>query len=53
MSQNLISLNFSAEDIAAIDSALSTLEEKFAHLIELSVEQRRTLAKIIPLHTTH
>ena len=46
MSQNLISLNFSAEDIAAIDSALSTLEEKFSNLIELSVEQRRTLAKM-------
>ena len=45
-SQNLISLNFSAEDIAAIDSALSTLEEKFSQLIELSVEQRRTLAKM-------
>ena len=46
MSQNLISLNFSAEDIAAIDVALSTLEEKFSQLIELSVEQRRTLAKM-------
>jgi hypothetical protein len=37
MTQNLISLTFSAEDLAAIHAAVRTLEEKLASLIELSM----------------
>lgn len=46
MSQNLVSLSFSAEDIAAIDAAIGTLENKFAHLVQLSVDDRRSLTKM-------
>ena len=46
MSQNLISLNFTAEDIAAINAAITTLETKFAPLIELSVDERHGLNKM-------
>ena len=46
MSQNLVSLNFPQADVDAIDAALATLEEKFAHLIELSVADRRSLIKM-------
>jgi hypothetical protein len=46
MSQNLVSLNFPQADIDAIDAALATLEEKLAHLIELSVADRRSLVKM-------
>ena len=46
MSQNLISLNFTAEDIVAIDAAITTLEAKFAPLIELSVDERHGLNKM-------
>ena len=42
MSQNLVSLTFSADDIAAI----ATLEKKLAPLIELSIDDRRRLAKM-------
>lgn len=44
MSQNLVSLTFSADDIAAIDAAIATLEKKLAPLIELSIDDRRRLA---------
>ena len=40
MSQNLVSLTFSADDIAAI----ATLEKKLAPLLELSIDDRRRLA---------
>jgi hypothetical protein len=46
MSQNLVSLSFPKADVDAIDAALATLEEKFAHLIELSVADRRSLIKM-------
>lgn len=41
MSQNLLSLSFTAADLAAISAAISTLEEKLAALIELSVNEQR------------
>jgi len=46
MSQNLVSLNFSADDIAAIDAAIGTLEQKLGSLVELSIDERRTLTKM-------
>jgi hypothetical protein len=46
MSQNLVSLNFTADDLAAIDAAIATLEEKFAPLIDLSIDDRRGLTKM-------
>ena len=46
MSQNLVSLNFTAEDMAAIAAAITTLQEKLGGLIELSVDQRRSLTKM-------
>lgn len=46
MSQNIISLNLSAEDYAEVDAALATLENKLASLIDLSVDERRTLMKM-------
>ncbi len=46
MSQNLIAIALSNEDLAALDAALTTVEEKLAGLIELSVEQRRNLSKM-------
>jgi hypothetical protein len=46
MSQNLISLNLSDADYAEVDAALTTLETKLAGLIDLSIDERRTLAKM-------
>lgn len=46
MSQNLISLDLSAADVAAMDAALDTLEKLFAGFIELTPEQRKKLAKM-------
>ena len=46
MSQNLVSLNFTADDMAAIAAAIATLEEKLSGLIELSVDERRGLNKM-------
>lgn len=46
MSQNLISLSVSAEQLAAISATLDTLETQLAGLIELSVEDRRKLVKM-------
>ena len=46
MTQNLISLTFTAEEVTAIHAAVSTLEEKLARLIELSVDERRGLNKM-------
>jgi len=46
MSQNLISLQLSTTDLAAVDAALKTLEDKFAGLIDLSIEQRSTVMKM-------
>ncbi len=46
MTQNLISLSFTPEDVTTIDAAVSTLEEKLTRLIELSVDERRGLNKM-------
>ena len=46
MSQNLISFQPNATDLAAVDTALETLEKKLAGLIDLSTEQRSTLIKM-------
>ena len=37
MSQNLVTLNISPDDLAAIAAAITTLQEKLGGLIELSV----------------
>ena len=46
MSQNLLQLQLNAEDYAAIDGALSTLEQRLAGLIDLSVDERRGLVRM-------
>jgi len=46
MSQNLVSLTLSNDDLAALDAALRTVKEKLAGLLELSIEQRRSLSKM-------
>ena len=46
MSQNLVSLSISPEKLAAIAAHLAGLEQELAGLIELSVEERRTLTKM-------
>jgi hypothetical protein len=46
MSQNLVALNISPDDLAAIAAAITTLQEKLGGLIELSVDQRRSLTKM-------
>lgn len=46
MSQNLVSLNFSADDLAAIDDALTTLEQHFAKLMSLDANTKRGLTKM-------
>jgi hypothetical protein len=46
MTQNLISMSFSADDLATIDAAVAALEEKLVRLIELSVDERRQLNKM-------
>ena len=46
MSQNIISLTIAPADLEAIDKALDILEEKLAGLIELSIEERRSLTKM-------
>jgi len=46
MSQNLISLNLTDADYAEIDAALSTLETKLASLMDLRIEERRSLTKM-------
>ena len=46
MTQNLVSLHLTDDDLAAIDTALETLEQKLATLVELSVDERRALTKM-------
>jgi len=46
MAQNLVSLTLSAADLTAIDGALTTLEQKFAGLVDLSPDQRKSLSKM-------
>jgi len=44
--KNLVSLSFSAEDLAAMDAALAVIEEKLAGLVSLSTKQVRGLFKM-------
>lgn len=46
MTQNVISIAFSEADLAAIDGALATLEEKFAGLVSLTNAEKRALSKM-------
>lgn len=46
MSQNLISLDLTADAVAAIDAALDTLEKHFAGFIELTPRERQALPKM-------
>ena len=46
MPQNLISFQLTPADLAAVDGALKTLEDRLATLIDLSPEQRRALVKM-------
>lgn len=46
MTQNVISISFTEADLAAIDSALAALEEKFAVLVTLTNEEKRALSKM-------
>lgn len=44
MTQNLVSLHLTAAEIAAIEAALTTLENAFKLFIELSADEKRGLA---------
>jgi hypothetical protein len=46
MSQNLISLTLTADQLTAVESALATLEQNLVGLIALQPAQRRTLNKM-------
>ena len=46
MSQNLVSLHLTAAEIAAIEAALTTLENAFKLFIELSADDKRGLARM-------
>lgn len=46
MPQNLISFQLTPADLAAVDGALKTLEDRLVTLIDLSPEQRRALVKM-------
>jgi len=48
MTQNVISLNLSAEQLETVQGALEVLEKQLSGLISLSVEQRRELRKMGP-----
>ncbi|WP_374480472.1 hypothetical protein [Zoogloea sp.] len=48
MTQNVISLPLSAEQIDLVQKALEVLEQQLAGLISLSVDQRRELSKMGP-----
>jgi hypothetical protein len=46
MSQNIVDITFTAENLQAIDAALATLETGLAQLIALTPEKRRQLNKM-------
>ena len=46
MTQNLMSLAFSADDLDAIDAALSALEARLTALVALQPDERRGLTKM-------
>ena len=44
--QNLVSLNLTADDLAALDGALATVESLLGRGVALSAQQRRDLYKM-------
>ena len=46
MKQNLVSLEFSAAQLEAVDAALAVLEENLAELVTLTAQQRRKALKM-------
>ncbi|WP_291995684.1 hypothetical protein [Candidatus Accumulibacter sp. ACC003] len=46
MTQKLVSLNISADDVAAIAAAINTRQGKLAGLLELLADQRRRLTRM-------
>jgi hypothetical protein len=46
MTQNLVDIDFSTDDLAAIDAALTALEAGFSRLLALTPDQRQTLTKM-------
>lgn len=46
MKQNLVSLEFSAAQLEAVDAALAALEKNIAELVSLTAEQRRKALKM-------
>ncbi len=48
MSQNLLSLNFTDEQLLAVDNALTALEAALPGLISLTADQRKGLARMGP-----
>ena len=46
MKQNLVSLEFSAAQLEAVDAALAALEKSLAELVTLTAEQRRKALKM-------
>lgn len=52
MSQNLLSLNMSAEQLAAIDNALTALETALQNLTALTPDERRSLTRMGPKSET-
>ena len=46
MKQNLVSLEFSASQLEAVDAALAALEKNLAELVSLTAEQRRKALKM-------
>lgn len=52
MSQNLLSLQWTAEQLAAVDQALQSLETALQGLISLTPEERRGIARMGPKSET-
>jgi len=46
MTQNLVDIDLSADDLAAIDAALTALEAGFSRLLALTPDQRQQLIKM-------
>lgn len=46
MSQNLVSLTLTDEQVATVEAALAQIEGAFTHLISLSEEDRRSLTRM-------
>ena len=48
MSQNIISLSVSSDQLVAIDATLATLEQQLAGMVALTGAQRRSISKMGP-----